>query len=71
MHFDQATGRTQGLLLADYLKAILRDREVPSDLRAQARNSRFFAQYCPTAARAVCRPNDLPATDLTYAFEQG
>jgi hypothetical protein len=71
MHFDQATGRTQGLLLADYLKAILRDREVPADLRAQAKNSRFFAQYCPTAPKAVCRPNDLPASDLTYAFEQG
>jgi hypothetical protein len=71
MHFDQATGRTQGLLLADYLKAILRDREVPSDLRAQAKNSRFFAQYCPTAPKSLCRPNDLPATDLTYAFEQG
>jgi hypothetical protein len=71
MHFDQATGRTQGLLLADYLKAILRDREVPSDLRAQAKNSRFFAQYCPTSPKSVCRPNDLPATDLTYAFEQG
>ena len=71
MHFDQVTGRTQGLLLADYLKAIMRDRELPADLRAQARGSRFFAQYCPTSPYAVCRPNDLPATDLTYAFEQG
>jgi hypothetical protein len=71
MHFDQATGRTQGLLLADYLKAILRDREVPADLRTQAKGSRFFAQYCPTAPKSLCRPNDLPATDLTYAFEQG
>jgi hypothetical protein len=71
MHFDQTTGRTQGLLLADYLKAILRDRDLPPDLRAQAKGSRFFAQYCPTAAASVCRPNDLPASDLTYAFEQG
>jgi hypothetical protein len=71
MHFDQTTGRTQGLLLADYLKAILRDRDLPPDLRAQAKGSRFFAQYCPTAPASVCRPNDLPATDLTYAFEQG
>jgi hypothetical protein len=71
MHFDQTTGRTQGLLLADYLKAIIRDRELPADLRAQAKSSRFFAQYCPTSPASVCRPNDLPATDFTYAFEQG
>jgi len=58
-------------LLADYLKAILRDRELPADLRQQARTSRFFGQYCPGQPAAVCRPSDLPATDLTYAFESG
>jgi hypothetical protein len=71
MHFDASTGRTQGLLLADYLKAILRDRELPTDLRQQATGSRFFAQYCPTQPTAVCRPGDLPATNLSYAFEPG
>jgi hypothetical protein len=71
MHFDQVAGATQALLLADYLKAILRDRDLPADLRQQAKGSRFFSQYCPTAAAYVCRPADLPATDLTYAFEQG
>ena len=71
MHFDASTGRTQGLLLADYLKAILRDRNVPADLRQQASGSRFFGQYCPMQPSAVCRPGELPATDLTYAFEQG
>jgi hypothetical protein len=71
MHFDAGSGKTQGLLLADYLKAILRDRELPADLRQQARTSRFFGQYCPAQPSAVCRPSDLPATDLTDAFEQG
>jgi hypothetical protein len=71
MHFDAASGRTQGLLLADYLKAILRGRDLPTDLALAARDSKYFRQYCPTATRWVCRPADLPATDLTFAFEPG
>jgi hypothetical protein len=71
MHFDATTGRTQGLLLADYLKAILRGKDLPADLAQAARGSKYFGQYCLTSARWVCRPVDLPATDLTYAFEPG
>ncbi len=72
MHFDASTGRTQGLLLADYLKAILRGKDLPADLAQSARTSKFFAQYCPGGStRWVCRPNDLPASDLTFAFEPG
>jgi hypothetical protein len=71
MHFDAATGRTQGLLLADYVKAILRGRDLPTDLGQEARGSKYFSQYCPDAARWICRPGDLAATDLTFAFEQG
>jgi len=71
MHFDASTGRTQGLLLADYLKAILRRRDLPADLAQSARGSKYFDQYCPAATRWVCRPADLPATDLTFACEQG
>lgn len=69
MHFDARTGQTSGLLLADYLKAIMRDRDVPPDLLADARSSRFFAQYCVGAPHWLCRPGDLPGTDLTLAFE--
>ncbi len=71
MHFDAATGRTQGLLLADYLKAILRGRDLPDDLGQAARASKYFGQYCPDATRWVCRPADLAASDLTFAFDQG
>ena len=71
MHFDATTGRTQALLLADYLKAILRGRDLPADLAEAARGSKYFSQYCPAATRWVCRPSELPATDLTSAFEQG
>jgi hypothetical protein len=71
MHFDATTGRTQGLLLADYVKAILRGRDLPSDLAQAAQASKYFKQYCPTSAHSLCRPADLPATDLTFAFEPG
>jgi hypothetical protein len=71
MHFDMGTGRTQGLLLADYLKAILRGRDLPTDLGRAARSSKYFGQYCPDATRWVCRPGDLAASDLTFAFEPG
>lgn len=71
MHFDATTGHTQGLLLADYLKAILRARDLPADLTQSARASKYFAQYCPTSPHWLCRPADLTATDLTFAFEAG
>ena len=71
MHFDATTGRTQGLLLADYLKAILRGRDLPADLAQSARSSNYFNQYCPTSPHWLCRPGDLPASDLTFAFEAG
>jgi len=71
MHFDATTGRTEGLLLADYLKAILRGRDLPADLAQDASTSKYYGQYCRTSARWLCRPSDLPGTDLTFAFEPG
>ena len=71
MHFDATSGRTQALLLADYVKAILRARDLPGDLAEAARGSKYFGQYCPTSPRWLCRTADLPATDLTFAFESG
>ncbi len=68
MHFDAACACTQGILLADYLKAILTDSNLPAGLAGEAVNSPFFAQYCPGAPHWLCRPEDLPATNLTDAF---
>ena len=70
MHFIAGTG-TESILLADYLKAILMGQNVPADLQAQSRESRYFGQYCPGNALWLCRANDLPGTDLTFAFVQG
>jgi hypothetical protein len=68
MHFDATTGVTRGILLADYLKGLLRDADLPPDLRAQAATSSLFSQYCPGAPNWLCRPDGLSATDLTFAF---
>jgi hypothetical protein len=70
MHFI-APSSTQSILLADYLKAIIINQNVPADLLRQARETRFFNQYCPGEAGWLCRPNDLPGTDLTFAFVNG
>ena len=39
MHYDTTCGCTQGLLLADYLKALLTGVNLPADLAAQAVDS--------------------------------
>ena len=70
MHYTVGQG-TQSILLADYLKAIIMNQNVPTDLAAQSRETRYFNQYCPASALWLCRANDLPGTDLTYAFVNG
>lgn len=70
MHFTVGSG-TQSILLADYLKAIIMNQNVPTDLAAQSKETRYFNQYCPTSALWLCRASDLPGTDLTFAFEKG
>lgn len=69
MHYDKTTGTTQGLLLADYLKAILMGTGLPSDLDAQAKSSPLYGQYDPSRPGWIARPGDLPNSDLTMAFE--
>jgi hypothetical protein len=70
MHYIAGTG-TESILLADYLKDILMGQNVPADLQAQSSESRYYGQYCPGNAMWLCRANDLPGTDLTFAFVQG
>jgi hypothetical protein len=71
MHYRKGVG-TESILLADYLKAILRNGPgLPADLREQAHSSRFFAQYQPGQPGWLSRPAELEATELTFAFEPG
>lgn len=70
MHYIAGTG-TESVLLADYLKSIIMNQNVPPDLLQQSRETRFFNQYCPGQTMSLCRPDDLPGTDLTFAFVNG
>lgn len=69
LHYDHSNRVTRGILLADWFKSILTGQQLPADLAQQAQGSRFFRQYCPGSPQWVCRPAELPATDLTFAFE--
>ena len=70
MHFDATNGYTQGLLLADYLKAMITGQNLPADLDAQANASKFYKQYNSSKPNWVDRPDQLPNTNLFYAFEK-
>jgi len=70
MHYDKGCGCTQGLLLADYLKSVITGQNLPPDLAAQVQTSRFYKQYAPGKPGSLARPNDLPGSDLTSAFDQ-
>ncbi|MCS7002510.1 MAG: hypothetical protein NZ518_06655, partial [Dehalococcoidia bacterium] len=69
MHYDATTGLTQGVLLADYFKSVLIGEKLPSDLDKAAKTSPHYKQYSRTAYRGLNRPDALPLTDLTNAFE--
>jgi len=71
LHYDVATGATQGLLLADYLKSIMTGQDLPADLEAQAGGSRFYLQYDLTKPGSLASPADLEGTNLAGAFENG
>ncbi len=71
MHYDTGCNCTQGILLADYLKALLINTNVPPDLEQEAVNSRFLGQYTPAKQNWLRDSSVLPGTDLTDAFEQG
>src|SRR5579859_2407227 len=71
MHFDKNCNCTQGLLLADYLKSILTGQNLPPDLDAQARTSKYYKQYAPGQPLSIARPAELVGSDLSNAFVPG
>jgi N-acetylmuramoyl-L-alanine amidase len=70
MHYDKGCGCTQGLLLADYVKALLTGRNLPPDLAEQAKGSKLLAQFKPAQPQALARPADLPGSDLSNSFRR-
>jgi hypothetical protein len=72
MHYIAGTG-TESILVADYLKSLILDQNVPLDLRAQAaaQGSPYLKSYCPGQPLWMCQPNQVPGTDYTFAFVPG
>lgn len=67
--YDAGCGCTQGVLLTDYLKAIITGKNLPADLASEAATSPLFEQYNPAMPSSLNRPAALPNTDMTNAFE--
>ena len=57
MHYDAACRCTQGLLLADYFKALLTGENLPADLAAQAGDSPFLRQYAADRPIGLAPPS--------------
>lgn len=70
MHFDVTCMCTQGLLLADWFRALITGDGLPADLAAQAQGSRFYLQYNNARENGLNRPGELPGTDMRFAFER-
>ncbi|MGE5618423.1 MAG: hypothetical protein ACM3US_04110 [Sphingomonadaceae bacterium] len=76
MHYQgqdsQGKPVTEGILLGDWFKSLITGNNLPPDLEAQAQadNSPFLRQYDPGSPNWVARPDQLPGTNLSFAFER-
>jgi len=71
MHYRAAVPVTEGILVGEYLKAVMTGRALPPDLAEDMQRSRYLGQYRPGADGWLARPADLPNSNLTSAFEPG
>jgi hypothetical protein len=71
MHFRAEVPVTEGILVGEYLKAVMTNRGLPPDLAEDMQGSRFRAQYSPGSPGWLARPGELPNTNLNGAFEPG
>ena len=55
MHYDDGCKCTQGLLLGDYLKALITGENLPIDLEAQAQENPLLRQYQNSAGNGLAR----------------
>jgi hypothetical protein len=69
MMFDGSTNLTQGVLLADYFKAVITGNNIPPDLDLQARNSSFYKQYNDAQPNGLNNPAVMPGTNMQFAFD--
>jgi len=70
MHYEAGCKCTRGILLADYLKAILTGQNLPTDVAQESKDSAFYKQYDPSQPKSIRNPSQLRESDLTHAFTQ-
>lgn len=68
MHYDDACTCTQGLLLGDYLKAVITGENLPADLEAQAKDSPLLRLYQSSASNGLARASE--GTNFKDGFEK-
>ena len=68
MHYDGSCKCTQALLLADALKSVITNQNLPADLGAQASESPLFGQYDPEIHNGPLRPGLPDGIELANAF---
>ena len=56
MHYDDGCKCTHGLLLGDYLKALVTGENLPADLEAQAKDSPLLRQFANSESFAKMQP---------------
>ena len=56
MHFRAEVPVTEGILVGEYLKAVITNRSLPPDLAQDMQSSRFRAQYSPGSPGWLARP---------------
>jgi len=71
MHYDGSCGCPQGILVGEYLKAVITGKSLPTDLAADMQGSKYLNQYSPGSPGWTARPAELPGTDMTNGFEPG
>ncbi len=68
MHYDNTTHTTQPINLADYLKSIMTNTNLPGDLASEAASSPYFKLYDNTKPNGLSSPNAVANTNLSNAF---
>jgi hypothetical protein len=69
LHYDFTTDRTEGILLADWWKALITGQGLPSDLELEAMSTPFWRQFDPKdTVTGMWWPDEVPDTNMVGAF---
>ena len=70
LKYDATCHCAQGLLLGEYLKALITGQGLPPDVDEQAKASPYYRQYDQARVHGLARPAALPRSNFNDAFEK-